>query len=165
MSKRVLRNVAAFVDGRNYAGECSQVTLPEVNIQTEESRAGGLDAPLEHDMGMEALRATVQFLSVPPEVMKLLGQHDVPMTFRGALRNYDGTTAGATAELRGRFVSQNPGDWAAGSQASFTSVMAVHYYKLTVDGEEVYEIDVPGMVRRINGEDQLAGVRGALGMG
>lgn len=164
MLKDVMRNVAAFVDGRNYAGQCSQVTLPELNIQTEEMRAGGMDAPIEMDMGMEALRASLQFLTVPTEVMKLLGKRDIPLTLRGGLISHDGTIKGATAELRGKFVGQNPGDWQAGSQSNFTATFAAHYYKLTVEGEEVYEIDVERMVRRINGEDQLAELRDRLGI-
>lgn len=164
MVKDVLRNVAAFVDGRNYAGQCNQVTLPELNIQTEELRGGGLDAPIEMDMGMEALRATLQFQSVPAEVMKLFGQGDVPLTLRGALKSYDGELKGATAELRGRFVGQNPGDWEAGSVASFTATFAAHYYRLSIEGEDIHEIDVERMVRIVNGEDQLEGVRDRLGL-
>jgi len=164
MVKDVMRNVAAFVDGRNYAGQCNQVTLPELNIQTEEMRAGGMDAPIEMDMGMEAMRASLQFMTVPAEALKLLGQRDVPLTLRGALTSYDGTVKGATAELRGRFVGNNPGDWQAGSQANFTATFAAHYYKLTIEGEEIYEIDIERMVRRINGEDQLADVRDRLGI-
>lgn len=164
MSKDVLRNVAAFVDGRSYAGQCNQVTLPELNLQTEEFRGGGMDAPIEMDMGQEALRATLQFQTVAIEVAKLWARRDVPLTVRGALTSYDGTVKGATAELQGRFISQSPGDWAAGSQASFSATFAAHYYKLTVEGSEIYEIDVERMVRRVNGEDQLAEVRSRLGL-
>lgn len=164
MLKDVMRNVAAFVDGRSYAGQCNQVTLPELNIQTEEMRAGGMDAPIEMDMGMEALRASLQFLTVPAEVLKLFGKRDVALTLRGALDSHDGTVRGATAELRGRFVGQNPGDWAAGSQANFTATFAANYYKLSIEGEEIYEIDIERMVRRINGEDQLATIRDKLGI-
>jgi P2 family phage contractile tail tube protein len=42
--------------------------------------------------------------------------------------------------------------------------MSVNYYKLTVGGREVYEIDVENMVRRINGVDQLAGIRSDIGL-
>lgn len=164
MLKDVLRNVAAFVDGRNYAGQCSQVTLPELTIKTEEFRPGGLDAPIEMDMGMEAMRATLQFLTVPAEVLKLFGKRDVALTLRGALTSFDGTVKGATAELRGRFIGHNPGDWQAGSQTSLTLTFAAHYYKLTIEGEEIHEIDVERQVRIINGEDQLADIRAKLGL-
>ncbi|EGH24729.1 major tail tube protein, partial [Pseudomonas amygdali pv. mori str. 301020] len=38
------------------------------------------------------------------------------------------------------------------------------YYKLEVDGRVVYEIDALGMKRVINGVDQLAAERSALGL-
>jgi P2 family phage contractile tail tube protein len=164
MLKDIMRNVAAFVDGRNYAGQCSQVTLPELNIQTEEFRPGGSDAPMEMDMGMEALRASMQFVSVPAEVMKLLGKDDVNLTVRGAMKSYDGTTKGATAQLRGKFIGQNPGEWQAGSASNFTATFAAHYYKLSIGGEQIHEIDLERMVRIINGVDQLAETRNHLGM-
>ena len=164
MLKDVMRNVVAFVDGVHYAGQCSQVTLPELKIKTEEMRGGGMDAPIEMDMGMEALRATLQFLSVPTDVMALLGKPDIPLTIRGGLISHDGSVKGATAQLRGKFVEQIPGNWQAGSNASFSAVFAASYYKLTVEGREVYEIDIERMVRRINGVDQLATLRSRLGI-
>lgn len=41
---------------------------------------------------------------------------------------------------------------------------AVTYYKLEVDGRLVYEIDALGMKRVIDGVDQLASQRAALGL-
>lgn len=164
MLKDVMRDVVAFVDGRHYAGQCNQVTLPQLTITTEAMRAGGMDAPVEMDMGMEALRASLQFATVPAEVLKLFGKGDVPLTLRGALISHDGETKGATAELHGRFVTQNPGDWVGGNVANLTVEFAAHRYRLSIGGEEIHNIDVERMVRIVNGVDQLAGVRGHLGI-
>jgi len=164
MIRDVLRDAVAFVDGELYAGEIEQVSLPELQIQTEEMRAGGLDAPIEIDMGMEAMRASLQFKSVPKEVMQLFGKGDIDVKIRGALVSHDGDTRGATARLRGRFVDHNPGDWQSGQQASFEATMACHFYELEIGGEQVHKIDVENMVRIVNGEDQLEGIREALGL-
>jgi P2 family phage contractile tail tube protein len=164
MLKDVMRDVAAFVDGRNYAGQCRQVNLPELTIQTEEFRAGGMDAPLEMDMGMGAMRASLQFLTVPVDVMKQLGKDNIDLTLRGALKSFDGTVKGATARLRGKFIGQNPGDWQPGSSSTFTATFAASYYQLTVAGEVIHEIDIERSVRIIDGKDQLADIRNALGL-
>lgn len=164
MIRDVMRDAVAFIDGRNYAGQCNQVTLPELTITTEEMRAGGMDAPLEMDMGMEALRASIQFQTVPAEVLKLFGKREIALTIRGALLSHDGSVKNATAELRGRFITNNPGDWQPGQKASMTSTMAATYYKLTIGGEAIHEIDVARMVRIVNGEDVLATTREALGI-
>lgn len=42
--------------------------------------------------------------------------------------------------------------------------MALTYYKLEIDGRVIYEIDALGMKRVINGVDQLAAQRTALGL-
>lgn len=164
MIRDVLTKVALFADGRSYAGECNQVTLPELNIQTEEFRAGGMDSPVEMDMGMDAMRASFEFLSVPAEIMKLFGREDVPVTCRGLLKSHDGTKRGATAELRGKFIGQNPNNWQAGQQNNYTGTFAVTFYRLTIGGEVIHEIDTVRMVRIIGGIDQLEVDRQALGI-
>ena len=50
------------------------------------------------------------------------------------------------------------------NEAKFKYAVAVSYYKLEVDGREVYEIDPVNGVRAINGVDQLAGMRNDLGL-
>lgn len=42
--------------------------------------------------------------------------------------------------------------------------MAVTYYKLEIDGRVMYEIDMVNAVRVIDGVDQLAAERSALGL-
>ena len=42
--------------------------------------------------------------------------------------------------------------------------LALRYYKLEIDGETIHEIDVENMTRVINGTDQLAARRRALGL-
>ncbi len=162
--KDVMRNVAAFVDGRNHAGDFNKVTLPEIAVQTEEFRAGGMDAPVEMDMGMGALRATLEAETFPVAVKKLIGRPDIPLTLRGVLQASDGTYKGATAELTGRFITDNSGDWQPGNKSTTTLTFAASTYKLRVGGEEVYEIDPERMVRKIGGVDQLATIREHLGI-
>lgn len=42
--------------------------------------------------------------------------------------------------------------------------MSLTYYKLEIDGRLLYEIDPLGMKRVVNGVDQLAAQRTALGL-
>ena len=57
MIPRKLKHFNLFVDGRGYAGKIEELTLPKVTIKAEEFRAGGMDAPMEIDLGMEKLEA------------------------------------------------------------------------------------------------------------
>jgi P2 family phage contractile tail tube protein len=163
--KDTLRDVTAFVDGNSYAGQCDQVTLPSLQLQTEEMRGGGMDAPKEMDMGMQAMQASLQFKSVPAEVMKLFGKEAVDFTVRGWLLTSNGDDKGAIARLVGRITADEPGDWAPGSPASRTVTVAVDRYELKVDGEQVHLVDVENYIRIVDGTDQLEAARRILGIG
>ena len=87
MLPRTLRNFQLSVDGVGYAGRVTELTLPTLTIATEEYRAGGLDAPVEIDMGMEALTASFTLAEYDLDVLKRFGlynQNDVEVTARGA---------------------------------------------------------------------------------
>ncbi|WP_410541965.1 phage major tail tube protein [Wolbachia endosymbiont (group A) of Portevinia maculata] len=61
MLPKILKNFNVFVDGRGYAGKIDEITLPKLTIKTEEYRAGGMDIPINIDMGMEKLEADFTF--------------------------------------------------------------------------------------------------------
>ncbi|WP_183142474.1 phage major tail tube protein, partial [Pseudomonas coronafaciens] len=52
MIPETLSNLNLFVDGVSFQGDVPSLTLPKLTIKTEEHRAGGMDAPVELDMGM-----------------------------------------------------------------------------------------------------------------
>ena len=72
------------------------------------------------------------------------------------------TLGRAHAQAAGHTV--DPGEWAAGSKAEFKYAVDVTYYKLEIDGRVMFEIDPINCVRVIDGVDQLADVRNALGL-
>ncbi|WP_425974064.1 phage major tail tube protein [Tepidimonas sp. HKU78] len=70
---RVLKNMNLFVDGRGYAGRVDEIQLPKLTLKTEEHRAGGMDLPVELDLGMEKLEAQLTISDFDPELFKLFG--------------------------------------------------------------------------------------------
>lgn len=167
MVPRVLRNFNAFVNGIGYAGRINEVELPEVSIKQEEHRGGGMDAPRQIDMGMEAMTAKLTFAEYIREVLSTFGSLDsnaTRITFRGAIQRDAETPVPVVCELGGSVSKSTMGTWKAGDAATHEVEMSVNYYKLTIGADEVYEIDVDNMIRRVNGEDRLAGIRAAIGM-
>ena len=57
MIPEVLYNTNLFVDGISLQGDVPSLTLPKLTLKTDEYRAGGMDAAVELDMGMEKLEA------------------------------------------------------------------------------------------------------------
>jgi P2 family phage contractile tail tube protein len=45
-----------------------------------------------------------------------------------------------------------------------TIQVALRYLKITIGGREVVEIDKVNMIRKVNGSDQLATIRQAIGV-
>jgi P2 family phage contractile tail tube protein len=161
---RILKNFSLFADGRGLAGLIETLTLPTITLTMEEFRGGGMDAPVEHDMGMEKLEGTFQLQEYNPDIMALLGQANVQLTARGAIRRDGEDAAAVVVNMTGMIKQKEPGDWKAGESSMPTFSYTLRYYKLTVDGREIYEIDKVNMVRRVNGVDQLATIRQAIGV-
>jgi hypothetical protein len=66
--------------------------------------------------------------------------------------------------MTGRIYTLDPGEWKAGDRSMLTHRVALAYYKETIDGNVVHEIDVVNMKRIINGVDQMESIRTAIGV-
>jgi P2 family phage contractile tail tube protein len=123
-------------------------------------------APVEIDMGLEKMEASVTFAEYDPDLFALFGLADgssTAMTIRGFIAE-GGDSLERLVSLRGLVKELDSGSWKAGEKGSLKMTMAVRYYKDTIGGREIAEVDVENMVRRIDGVDQLAEIRSALGL-
>ncbi|MDD2056334.1 phage major tail tube protein [Pseudomonas sp. GD03860] len=167
MIPETLANLNLFVDGVSFQGDVPSLTLPKLTLKTEEHRAGGMDVPVELDMGMEKQEAGFVTTGVRRESLKFFGQADGTAfngTFRGAFKGLKGEITPVVVTLRGSLKEVDMGDWKPGDKAEIKHNVAVTYYKLEVKGQLIYEIDPIGMKRVINGVDQLSAQRSALGL-
>jgi P2 family phage contractile tail tube protein len=164
---RVLKNFSLFVDGRGLAGTVSTLTLPTITTKMEEFRGGGMDAPVEIDMGMEILETSFELFDYEENVLALYGLANgsaTQVTARGALRRDGDAAVPMVVNMTGVIKEMDPGDWQAGEQTTMTCSMALRYLKITIGGREVIEVDKVNMIRRINGVDQLESIRQAIGV-
>ena len=167
VASAVLRNVALFVDGRGYAGAVDEFSPPKLAVKTEEFRAGGMDAPVEIDQGLEKLECSFKTSSIDPGLLKQWGVAQdalTPLTLRGALQDEDGAVSAAVWHVRGRVREIDWGEWKPGEKAQVTVAVAVRWCKFEIDGETVHEIDVENMIRVVDGVDRLEAQRTALGI-
>ena len=118
-------------------------------------------------MGLEKLEASFTTNGVRREVLKYFGWPIRPAfnaSFRGAFKGQKGAVKAVVATLRGGLKEVDPGDWKPGEKAEIKYAVAVTYYKLEIDGRVMFEIDPLNCVRVIDGVDQLAAERAALGL-
>lgn len=167
MIPETLANMNMFVDGISFQGDVPSLTQPKLVLKMEEYRAGGMDVPVEMDMGMEKQEANFTTTGVRRESLKFFGLADGTAfngVFRGAFKGLKGKITPVIVTLRGALKEVDMGDWKPGDKAEIKHAVALSYYKLEVDGRVIYEIDALGMKRVINGVDQLAAQRSALGL-
>lgn len=165
----VLTNMNVFVDGTGYFGKCSTLTPPKPKVKTEKYRAGGMDMPHSIDMGMEGMECSAGFRGISADYAAKFGiaegsSRNVPMTFRGSLQNRRGAAKGIVINVRGPVTEIDWGEWKAGEETEVKLMMEPSYYKCTIDGRVVHEIDAENAIRIIDGVDQLAAMRQALGV-
>lgn len=163
---KILKNFNLFVDGRGYAGRVEELTPPKLAIKTEELRAGGMDAPAEIDMGMEKIESTFTLIEHDPELLKQFGVVSgtaVALTLRGALVD-DTTTTPMVIRLQGMFKEIDFGKFKAGDKPAMQCSVTCRYYALEIGNKKIIEIDIDNMTRVIDGVDQMAEVRAALGI-
>lgn len=165
---RVLKNMNLFVDGRGYAGHVDEITLPTLALATEEHRAGGMDIPVELDMGMEAMEVAAVLSDFQEEAFAYFGALElggVPITVRGAMQAQgSAAVTSVVVNMIGGWKGIDPGNWKPGEKSTLSLTGAVSYFRLEINGVEYVEIDALNMVRRIGGVDQLALQRAAIGI-
>lgn len=164
---QILKNFNLYVDGRGYAGNVDEIQLPALNVTEEDYRAGGMDAPVAIDMGMEKLEATAKLSKWDADLVKLWGLGNgtrVPLVFRGALENLDGVVVPVVVKLTGAIHGMEFDSVTPGAKAGLTFKIAATSYSYTQDDVVLHDIDVLNMKRVIGGVDRLAAQRAAIGL-
>ena len=83
LQPRILKNCMVYMDGDFLLGGHEECELPELSLNTEDYRGGGMDAPVKIDMGMEALECSITFKERRASDLKLFGLTlfgDVPIS-------------------------------------------------------------------------------------
>ena len=165
---RKLKNFVLFNDGNAYIGEVPEVTLPKLTRKMEDYRAGGMNGSVKLDMGMEGLAME---WTAAGFIRTMLNQWGEPtaggllLRFAGALQADDvATVVPVEVVVRGRHEEIDFGNAKAGEKTEIKVKTTLSYFKLTMDGQDVIEIDLINMVEVVNGMDRLAQVRAALGI-
>lgn len=164
MARDLIKYHSVFMTGV-HIGSVKEYTPPVPTEALEDYRAGAMDAPIKVGVGMEALEAQIKLGAYEKEAYNKVGTFaPVEVEVRGAIERIDGTTVSIVHTLTAKLTVGDRGSWTAGGLPEGTISMAISYFKEEVDGEEIVEIDIPNMIRRINGVDQMEEIRNALGL-
>lgn len=159
MFNGLLQNFSVYVDGANYVGKVVKAILPKITPKMVEHFGAGMSAPIDLDTGkVEKMEATIEIDGVQKDLYKSIGNSDAALIVRGKIRNDNGENESVIAEMRGYISELDGGDWEPESKGSSNIKMSVHYYKLSIAGDDVVEIDALNGVRKINNTNQLASI-------
>jgi uncharacterized protein len=168
MSRKILRNFNLSVDGFSYRGVVTDVTLPTLTIKSEDFRAGGMDAPIELDMGMEKLDMSFTLAGDHPEAIRNVGLRLFGyklVQFRGALLDEDtGIVRAVKITAIGKVFEQSPGEVQPGAMQSKAYRMNLTRYQYEQDGVVIQNFDIPNNIRMVGGIDQNAEISRAIGI-
>ena len=165
---RTLKHFNVFADGVSHAGEVEEIDLPKLTRKVEEYRAGGMNGPIEVDLGGDKLELETTDGGLRRDILKQFATTTVDgamLRFAGAYQREDtGEVDAVEIVVRGRHTEIDFGKAKAGSKDPFKVKSALSYYKLTVNGEEWIEIDHVNFIERVFGVDRLAEQRKAIGL-
>lgn len=168
MLPKKLKNFNLFGNGESFQGEIEELTLPELVRKTEEYRGAGMDGTVEIDLGQEAITFEWTPAGLIEAVFDGFGSNTIDselLRFSGAyVRDDTAETVAVEVVVRGRHKQISMGTAKPGDNNNIPITTSVSYYKLSINGKEVIEIDVPGFIFKVNGKDRLAEKRKAMGL-
>lgn len=161
---RILKNFNLIVGGAGFAGLVDEIELPKLVMKVDEHRAGGMDAPAAIEMGMELPECSFSLAEHNPAVFAQFGLRDgnaVQLAFLAAAVD-DRTVEPYRVDVTGMYKEIDSGTLKAGDKTPLKATLACRYFKISLAGADLIEIDVENMVRAVNGDDQMAPIRAAL---
>lgn len=171
MLPRKLKNFLAYKGhGKQklYQGQIPEIELPKLTRVLEEYRAGGMDMPVKVDLGQEAMEMTIKCGGHEADLYRdfaRAGIDAVSLSFAGAYqRDDDCSVAAVDIYCRGRLEEIDPGSAKLGDDTEESFKYSIAYYKLSVDGEDIIEIDAMAMKCVVDGVDRLKEIREAIGL-
>ena len=167
---RKLKNLNLFNDGNSYLGVAKSVTLPALGRKMEAYRGGGMNGPVKADLGMSDDGIQFEWKTGGLDLISLrqfgaVNASSVALRFSGPYQQDDtGEVSNVEVVVRGRHETIEMGDAQPGEDTEHSMTTTCSYYKLTVDGEEIIEIDLLNFIEKVNGVDMLEKQRKAIGL-
>jgi P2 family phage contractile tail tube protein len=166
---RVLKHFNVFLDGVSHIGEVQKIDLPKLTRKMEAHRGGGMNGEADIDLGIEGpMKLTQTYAGFMKDIFKTWGiakADGVLLRFAGSYQRDDTAEIDAVeVTVRGRQKEIDPGSSEAGSKTEFKSEMTCTYYKLTINGSILIEIDTVNFVEIVDGIDRIAEHRTAIGL-
>mgnify|MGYP001430088195 CR=1 FL=1 len=161
-------NANVYLDDNNHLGKALEVEVPKITEKVTEHQTLGMIGPVELFQGIEKMEMKIKWAAFHQDLLSTMSPTGAnKLTIRAAQHTYqDGSVVG-TKSIRcvavGRLKEIAPSTLKPG-EADIETTFAIDYYKKTIDGVDVVEVDIPNYIYKVNGFDIYASVRESLGI-
>ncbi|MGL6404606.1 phage major tail tube protein [Aeromonas hydrophila] len=166
-----LKRLNIFLNGDNWVGVAEDFTPPKVSRKFEPYRGGGSPGAVNIDLGLDdgALDVSFTFGGYGAELLSCMGEPKADGTklrFAGSVQRDDtGEVMAVEIVCGGRFKDLDRGTLKPGDNTQAKVNMVNTYYKETIGGKVIHEIDLINMVDvGPAGVDREAEHRKAIGL-
>ena len=168
---RKLKLMNVFLNGYSYQGVAKSVTLPKLTRKLENCRGAWMNGSAPVDLGLDDDALSMEWSlggfpdSVIWELYAATGVDAVPIRFAGSYQRDDtGETVAVEVVMRGRQKEIDTGEGKQGEDTESKISVVCTYFRLTMDGKELVEIDTINMIEKVNGVDRLEQHRRNIGL-
>ena len=169
MNGLAVEHCMIFKDNTKLLG-VADVTLPDLERVTSEIKGFGIGGTVNMPLAgnYSAMTTTINFIAPSKEQEEMFSYETKNIEARAAVRGRDDSGALGTVSIK--YVLQlipnklTSGKLANGDKADASGEYATTYFAKFVDGVKVTEIDPFNMIAIVNGVDEMAEVRKALGL-
>jgi hypothetical protein len=167
---RTLKMMNAFINSVSYLGVVTSLTLPKLTRKLEMYRGAGMNgaAPIDFGLDDDALSMELSLGGFPDEALwTMYGAVGTGETLRYAgsyQRDDTGEIVPVEVVTRFKMKEMDTGENKQGEKAESKLSVICTYFKLTINGNVVIEIDVLNAIEKVNGVDRLEQHRKNIGL-
>ena len=166
-SPLILKGWYVTIDGKGLAGQVAETSFVNLDSTMVEVRSGDQNLKTRLNMGQEAMMYKMALYSFDKDIINAWGRvitGGTDITIRGGWQEAaQGEAEQHTHNMRVSLPSIPAEMYKPGEITTVTYEFDVYYYKWTVDGERLIEIDPENRIHFVDGENQLEAMNAALG--
>ncbi|MBF2055109.1 MAG: phage major tail tube protein [Candidatus Sericytochromatia bacterium] len=162
-------NANVYIDGNSLMGQVAEIELPDIKTKMSEHKALGMIGAMELPSGIDKLAGKIKWTAFYPDALKRFAHphKTIQLQVRGSLESYQpqGIASEVPVVAVLTIMSQNLPKAAIKPQdnVELDTDYSAYYYKLTINGEDIVEIDLFANIHKVGGVDILENYRNNLG--
>ncbi|BDV42440.1 phage major tail tube protein [Geotalea uraniireducens] len=164
-----ITNANVYMDGASFLGKVEEAKLPDVVATLAEHKALGMIGKVELPNGIDKMEMTMKWNSLYGDVLKKAANPFTAVQLQCRCSQETYTGQGRTEEvpvtvfLTGTFKKFPLGGFKQHENVEAETTLAITYFRLVVNGEDIVEVDVLANIYKVGGVDLLAQFRSNIG--